>query len=54
MFDEKSIVGEAYRRIARRITGEKNVPFVATEEPDTVWATMKRWFGLAPAKEMVG
>ncbi len=53
-FDEKSIVGEAYRRIARRITGEENVPFVATEEADTVWTTMKRWFGLAPAKEMVG
>jgi len=53
-FDEKSVVGEAYRRIARRLTGEQDVPFVATEEPDTVWTAMKRWFGLAPAKEVVG
>lgn len=53
-FDEKSIVGEAYRRIARRVTGEQGVPFVATEEPDTVWSTVKRWFGITPAKEVVG
>ena len=46
-FDEKSIVGEAYRRIARRITGETDVPFVATEEPDTMWTVMKRWMGFS-------
>lgn len=53
-FDDKSIVGESYRRIARRITGEQGVPFVATEEPDTIWTTMKRWMGLAPAQEVAG
>lgn len=51
-FDEKSIVGEAYRRIGRRLTGEVDVPFVATEEPDTFWNVMKRWIGLGPAKEV--
>lgn len=51
-FDERSMVGEAYRRIARRITGETDVPFVALEEPETFWSAMKRWIGLAPAKEM--
>ncbi len=44
-FDEKSIVGEAYRRIARRILGETDLPFVATEEPDTAWTAFKRWMG---------
>lgn len=44
-FDEKSIVGEAYRRIARRILGETDLAFVATEEPDTAWSTFKRWMG---------
>jgi septum site-determining protein MinD len=52
VFDEKSVVGEAYRRTARRICGEKDVPFVATEEPDTMWTVFKRWMGLAPAKEV--
>lgn len=51
-FDEKSIVGEAYRRIARRITGETDVPFVATEEPDTMWTVMKRWMGFGASKEV--
>ncbi|MES2638298.1 MAG: septum site-determining protein MinD [Myxococcota bacterium] len=51
VFDEKSIVGEAYRRIARRVNGETDIPFVALEEPDTFWSVMKRWIGLAPAKE---
>jgi len=51
-FDEKSIVGEAYRRIARRITGETDIPFVALEEPDTVWSVMKRWMGLGPANRV--
>jgi septum site-determining protein MinD len=52
VFDEKSIVGEAYRRIARRVNGEKDIPFVALEEPDTFWSVMKRWIGLAPSKEV--
>jgi len=50
-FDEKSVVGEAYRRIARRVTGEKDVPYVALEEPDNFWSVFKRWIGLAPTRE---
>ena len=53
-FDDKSIVGEAYRRVARRITGEQDVPFVALEEPDSWWLTMKRWIGLAESREVAG
>ena len=51
-FDDKSIVGEAYRRIARRVTGELNVPLVATEEAENWWGLMKRWVGLAEAREV--
>jgi septum site-determining protein MinD len=51
-FDANSVVGEAYRRIARRIAGEKDVPFVTDEEPDTAWTIFKRWIGLAAAKEV--
>ena len=53
-FDDKSIVGEAYRRIARRVTGEVGVPFIATEEPENWWGVMKRWIGVGEAKEMTG
>lgn len=56
VYDPRSIVGEAYRRIGRRIDGEENVPFVALERPDGFWLTFKRWMGLAPnaAKEVAG
>jgi septum site-determining protein MinD len=54
VFDEKSAVGEAMRRIARRIEGEKDLPYAALEAPETVWSNFKRWMGLVPAKEVVG
>jgi septum site-determining protein MinD len=53
VFDEKSIVGEAYRRIGRRIQGESDVPFVATEEQASAWSTFKRWMGFG-ASEATG
>ncbi len=51
-FDEKSIVGEEYRRIARRVLGEADVPFVALDVPDTAWTILKRWMGLSGAREV--
>ena len=47
-YDDDSIVGEAYRRVGRRIAGEPEVPYVAME-PSGIWASVKRWMGLAPA-----
>ena len=47
-YDEDSVVGEAYRRVARRIGGEVEVPYVAME-PSGFWANVKRWMGLTPA-----
>jgi septum site-determining protein MinD len=49
VLDEKSIVGEAYRRIARRVAGEENVPMLDFTQPDGIWASFKRWMGLSPA-----
>jgi septum site-determining protein MinD len=52
VFDPKSVVGAAYRRITLRVAGEE-VPFPSFESDPGVWATMKRWMGLTPAREAV-
>ena len=49
-----STIGEAMRRIARRVHGEKEVPFAALEHDEGFWLSFKRWMGLAPAKEVAG
>ena len=53
-FDDNSMVGEAYRRIARRICGETDVPELSFDGSDGFWSTFKRWFGLAPAQGVAG
>jgi len=52
VFDEKSSVGQAYRRITDRVMGLE-VPFPNLEQDPGLWATMKRWMGLAPAQGAV-
>jgi septum site-determining protein MinD len=52
-FDEKSIVGEAYRRVGRRLTGEPDVPEMDFNEGAGFWGVFKRWMGL-PAREVAG
>ena len=52
--EDESFVGEAYRRIARRMTGEPDVPELVLGDEVGVWNTVKRWMGLVPAKEMAG
>lgn len=51
-YDDESVVGEAYRRVARRLTGEPEVPFIA-EEPTGFWSNLKRWMGMSPARGAV-
>lgn len=51
-FDDNSIVGEAYRRIGRRLVGEPDVPMLDLSTPDDIWTTVKRWMGMAPAREV--
>ena len=53
-YDEKSIVGEAYRRIARKIAGEQGVPELNLEDTGGFWSTLKRWMGLGEAREVAG
>lgn len=51
-YDDESVVGEAYRRVARRLTGEPEVPFIA-EQPTGFWSNIKRWMGMSPARGAV-
>ncbi len=53
-YDEKSIVGEAYRRIARKIAGEQGVPDLNLEDQSGFWNTLKRWMGMGESQEVAG
>lgn len=48
--DEKSLAGQAYRNVARRIAGE-DVPFLDLEEPRGVLAKVKKFFSGLRGKE---
>lgn len=52
VFDETSIIGASFRRIAARVEGE-TLPIPTFEEDGSFWATFKRWMGLAPARGVV-
>ena len=52
VFDERSVVGQAYRRITDRVMGLQ-VPFPNFEQDPGLWATLQRWMGLAPAQGAV-
>ena len=53
-YDEKSIVGESYRRIARKLAGEQGVPDINLEDQGGFWSTLKRWMGMGDAREVAG
>jgi septum site-determining protein MinD len=50
-YDERSPVGAAFRRIARRVNGEQ-VPIPELTDSQGFWKVFKRWMGLNPAQEM--
>jgi len=52
VFNEDSIVGQAFRRITARVTGEE-VPIPAFDGSNGVWASFKRMLGMAHAQEAV-
>ena len=52
-FDEKSLVGEAYRQVARRIDGEDLEVLELTEDTG-FWSTFRRWTGLGQAQGVAG
>jgi septum site-determining protein MinD len=51
-FDDDSMVGAAYRRIAARLGGSE-LPIPDFEEKATFWNSVARWMGLAPVREVV-
>lgn len=52
-FDDKSLVGEAYRQVARRIDGEDLEVLELTEDTG-FWSTFRRWMGLGQAQGVAG
>jgi septum site-determining protein MinD len=52
VFDERSPIGAAYRRIVSRVEGN-DVPIPDFTVESGMWSTFKRWMGLAPAREVV-
>ena len=48
--DEKSLAGQAYKNVAKRIMGEE-VPFLNLEEDNGVVAKVKRFFSHLIGKE---
>ncbi len=47
VLDEKSLVGEAYRRIGRRLKGEPDVPMLEFPVNTGFWSTLKKLMGLS-------
>ena len=45
-YNEDSVVGEAYRRIARRLCGEPEVPYIALTTGG-FWKSFKRMIGFS-------
>ena len=52
VFDEDSVVGHAFRRIALRVLGQ-DLPIPTFEEEQGFWEAFKRWMGFAPAQEVI-
>ncbi len=52
VFDEKSVVGQAFLRISDRVMG-LDVPLPSFDEDTGFWSTFKRWMGLASAQGAV-
>ena len=52
VFDDKSVVGQAFTRVADRVMGME-VPFPSFENNDGFWNSVMRWMGLGAAREAV-
>ncbi|TVQ92769.1 MAG: septum site-determining protein MinD [Deltaproteobacteria bacterium] len=51
-FDDDSVVGAAYRRIAARLGGAE-IEIPSFDDKQTFWGSVARWMGLAPAREVM-
>ncbi len=52
VYDEHSVVGQAYLRITHRVLGS-DIEYPDFEADLNFWSTVKRWMGFAPAREVV-
>ncbi|MBT3222143.1 MAG: septum site-determining protein MinD, partial [Proteobacteria bacterium] len=52
VFDDESVVGDAFHRIAQRVLGEE-IPIPTFEEEQGFWEGFKRWMGFSPAQEVI-
>lgn len=52
-FDDESAVGAAYRRIARRLSGEA-IAIPDFTDNASFWNVFKRWMGIKGAQEVIG
>jgi septum site-determining protein MinD len=52
VYDDDSVVGAAFRRIAARVAGD-DIPIPSFMEDHGFWNVFKKWMGLAPAREVV-
>ena len=53
-FNEDSIVGEAFRRVSRRLHGEEDVPMLDFTQTEGVWNTLMKWMGFQAPREVAG
>jgi septum site-determining protein MinD len=53
-FNEDSVVGEAFRRVARRLHGEEDVPMLDFTQTNGVWNTLMKWMGFQAPREAAG
>jgi len=52
VFDEGSVVGQAFQRITGRVMGQE-VAFPDFDAVGGFWSTFKKWMGLTPAREVM-
>jgi len=50
--NSESLIGEGFHRIARRVNGERHVPFIDLHAQVTLWDTIKRWVGFKNKEAM--
>ena len=50
--NSESLIGEGFHRIARRVKGERDVPFIDLHSQHSFWDTLKRWVGIKNKEAM--
>ncbi len=48
----ESLIGEGFRRVAKRVQGEQGIPFINLHSQHSIWDTLKRWVGIKNKEAM--